>query len=203
VITTHYKGARGFIGGPLLLDHRSVRKAHVSPAAIQTAAFIVVLPEWIFRRGFRIDFHSPTRSFVHIAVAVLYDRTSGEDLASCIVECGELLISEVVRRNRKCQVRAVAHRTDICRTVPGGANTVGFGQYRNLARGSETARLRNMNSRFRYDGVQTARANRLQKPDEQQLWHRRFISGRVDLDRGALKLGLSPNDVPVSRKRSG
>jgi len=25
----------------------------------------------------------------------------------------------------------------------------------------------------------------------------------VDLDRGALKLGSSPNDVPVSRKRSG
>jgi hypothetical protein len=58
-------------------------------------------------------------------------------------------------------------------------------------------------NRFRYDGAQTARANLLQKPDEQRLWHRRFISGRVDLDRGALKVGLSPNDVPVSRKRSG
>jgi hypothetical protein len=32
-------------------------------------------------------------------------------------------------------------------------------------------------------------ASRLQKPDEQRLWPRRFISGCVDLDRGALSSG--------------
>src|SRR5262245_37200951 len=58
-------------------------------------------------------------------------------------------------------------------------------------------------NRFRYDGAQTARANRLQKPDEERLWHRRFISGRVDLDRGALKLGFFAERRPSFRKAIG
>jgi hypothetical protein len=52
-------------------------------------------------------------------------------------------------------------------------------------------------------------ASRLQKPDEQRLWRRRFISGRVDLDRGSLsQAGLISERRPsfpkaINRKAPG
>ncbi|SPF49850.1 hypothetical protein SBA4_4210005 [Candidatus Sulfopaludibacter sp. SbA4] len=129
--------------GVSLLDHRAIGLADLAPSAIQVAA---AAGKRRFGSFLLVHLNAPAGLLAHPQVAVLHLRAAGEDLLGPLVEGRVLLDAEIVAHEVERHVGHVADGRDVAGPVPRGLDAEVLGQDGDLARGCESAGLRNVHA---------------------------------------------------------
>src|SRR5262249_57267062 len=124
-------------------DHSAVSPSGRSPTVIKVG--------WPFRqREFRrqllVNLHAESRFFLRQHITVLDFGAALEDLLCVLREPGAFVNAEVVAGEFERQLRRVRHWRSVAGAVPGGANAEVFAQSRDLARRTQTADLRDVDT---------------------------------------------------------